>query len=286
MARFIRRARAIGSEPACKLYVYPSEPEASIEARPALEGSKDQIRSRRDDDEDDGADSGGHGGGDGGGDEGRTDGERDPARVEELLVRHSPWWKRTIDIVASLTALLILSPLMLVVAIAIKVSSKGPIFFTQLRSGLGGMPFRIYKFRTMVPDADRRKGELLSRNEQDGPAFKMTGDPRVTSIGRILRATSLDELPQFINVLRGDMSLVGPRPLPVDESRACDTWHRRRLDVVPGITCTWQIKGRGTATFAEWVRMDRDYVKRRSLIHDVKLMALTLPAVLSRRGAK
>jgi lipopolysaccharide/colanic/teichoic acid biosynthesis glycosyltransferase len=180
----------------------------------------------------------------------------------------------------------VLWPLLLLVALAIKVFSPGPVLFTQWRSGLGGRPFRIYKFRTMVPDADRIKDTLLSKNEQDGPAFKMKRDPRVTRIGRILRVTSLDELPQLWNVLKGDMSLVGPRPLPLSESQACDTWHRRRMDVVPGLTCTWQISARGSVSFAEWVRMDRNYIRRRSLFHDVKLLALTVPAVLARRGAK
>jgi len=261
MARLMSRATAAGWNPVTQLFVYPSHTT-----------EKNGTRSDR---HEDNRDSDDHPrGGDGGSVSG----------VEEFLVSPSPWWKRMIDIVVSLMAALIFWPLMVAIGLAIKLSSRGPVFFTQWRSGLGGRPFRIYKFRTMVPDADQMKGTL--QNEQDGPAFKMEHDPRVTGIGRFLRISSLDELPQLWNVLIGDMSLVGPRPLPLNESLKCDTWHRRRLDVVPGLTCTWQIRGRGTVSFAEWVRMDRNYIQRRSLIHDVKLLALTVPAVLARRGAK
>jgi lipopolysaccharide/colanic/teichoic acid biosynthesis glycosyltransferase len=206
--------------------------------------------------------------------------------VEPLLVRPTPWWKRLLDIIVSATALIVFSPLLVAIALAIKLTSKGPVMFTQMRSGLGGRSFRIFKFRTMRPDADRIKSQLLSRNEQDGPAFKMKNDPRITRIGKLLRVTSLDELPQLFNILKGDMSLVGPRPLPISESQACDPWHRRRLDVAPGLTCIWQISGRGTVSFAEWARMDRSYIQGRSLLLDIKLLLLTVPAVLSRRGAK
>jgi lipopolysaccharide/colanic/teichoic acid biosynthesis glycosyltransferase len=261
MSRLMRRAAAMGWTPASKLYVYPSR-------NPHHDELLEEIRNSNNDHPSGGAAAAGLAG------------------VEELLAKPSPWWKRLIDIIFSLSALLLLSPLMIAIALAIKLTSRGPVLFTQMRSGIGGKPFRIYKFRTMIPDADRIKNQLLHHNEQDGPAFKMTCDPRITRIGRILRKTSLDELPQFFNVVLGDMSLVGPRPLPINESRACDTWHRRRLDVVPGITCTWQISGRGTVSFADWVRMDRKYIQRRSLLNDVKLMMLTVPAVLARRGAK
>ena len=144
----------------------------------------------------------------------------------------------------------------------------------------------MYKFRSMVVDAEQRKRELLALNEQDGPAFKISADPRVTPLGRFLRTTSIDELPQLINVLKGDMSLVGPRPLPCDESDACRGWQRRRLDVTPGLTCIWQVRGRSQVSFADWCRMDLQYVASRSLLRDVTLIALTLPAVLLRRGAR
>ena len=158
--------------------------------------------------------------------------------------------------------------------------------FLQKRAGLGGRPFTIYKFRTMVVDAEAKKAALRAISEQDGPAFKLKHDPRVTAVGRFLRETSLDELPQLWNVVKGDMSLVGPRPLPVEESEKCATWHRRRLDVTPGLTCIWQVKGRSKVSFAEWIRMDRTYIGKRSLWQDLKLMVMTVPSVLLRRGAR
>jgi lipopolysaccharide/colanic/teichoic acid biosynthesis glycosyltransferase len=204
--------------------------------------------------------------------------------VSNLLVRPLPWSKRLLDVVVGSTILLLAAPIMLIVAIAIKLSDGGPILFSQRRAGLGGKPFTIYKFRTMVTDAEAKKADLRARSEQDGPAFKIKHDPRITRVGRILRETSLDELPQLFNVLKGDMSLVGPRPLPVEESDRCATWHRRRLDVTPGLTCIWQISGRSSVTFAEWIRMDRRYIRTQSLLHDVKLIIMTVPAMLLRRG--
>jgi len=158
--------------------------------------------------------------------------------------------------------------------------------FQQRRAGLGGKPFMIYKLRTMVNDAEQRKAQLAPLNEQDGPAFKLSNDPRTTPLGRFLRQTSLDELPQFWNVLKGDMTLVGPRPLPVPESNACAAWQRRRLYVTPGITCIWQIYGRSRVSFSEWIRMDLRYIREQRLIEDVKILLLTVPAVLMRRGAR
>jgi lipopolysaccharide/colanic/teichoic acid biosynthesis glycosyltransferase len=157
------------------------------------------------------------------------------------------------------------------------------VFFKQWRSGRGGRPFLCYKFRTMVVDAESRKKQLLARNEQDGPAFKIQDDPRVTPLGRFLRKTSIDELPQFWNVLRGEMSLVGPRPLPCHEAEACRGWLRRRLDATPGLTCIWQVYGRSRVSFAEWVRMDLRYIRSCTLWHDVKLILQTVPAVLLKR---
>jgi lipopolysaccharide/colanic/teichoic acid biosynthesis glycosyltransferase len=204
--------------------------------------------------------------------------------VTNLLVRPLPWWKRIVDMVFGSLTLLAALPAMAVIALTIKMSDRGPVFFSQRRAGLGGKPFTIYKFRTMITDAESKKEQLRKKSEQDGPAFKIKHDPRITRIGRFLRETSLDELPQLFNVLRGDMSLVGPRPLPVEESNRCATWHRRRLDVTPGLTCIWQIKGRGSVSFAEWIRMDRRYIRARNFWVDLKLILMTVPAVLLRRG--
>ena len=265
MSRFMQRAEAIGHRPVTQLFVYPSD---SFEHQDLEKNGRGSNR-RMADAEPATADVS----------------EVNVARVEEFLARRSPLWKRATDIFVASLAILFLWPIALAIALAIKLSSKGPVFFTQWRLGLGGRPFRIFKFRTMVPNADLLKSAMLSQNEQEGPAFKMARDPRVTRIGRFLRTTSLDELPQLLNVLKGDMSLVGPRPLPVAEAMACHTWQKRRLDVVPGLTCIWQITGRGTVSFSEWARMDREYIRRRSFLNDVKLLALTVPAVLLRRGA-
>jgi lipopolysaccharide/colanic/teichoic acid biosynthesis glycosyltransferase len=212
-------------------------------------------------------------------------GQPQPVPLETLLLRPMPLTKRAIDVAGALVGLVLLSPLFVLIALAIKVSSPGPVFFRQRRSGRGGKPFMIYKFRTMVVDAEARKVLLVTLNEQDGPAFKIKKDPRVTRIGRFLRKTSLDELPQLWNVLKGDMSLVGPRPLPCAETEACEGWQRRRLDVTPGITCIWQVRGRSAVSFDDWVRMDVQYIRQQSLPQDLKLLLLTVPAVLLRRGA-
>jgi len=201
--------------------------------------------------------------------------------MEELLfAKRLPVWKRALDIVGASVGLVLLWPVLLLAAVAIKLDSAGPVFFTQTRKGLGGRPFRMVKFRSMVTDAESRKRELLPLNEQDGPAFKLKSDPRTTAVGRWLRATSIDELPQLWNVLKGDMSLVGPRPLPCDESDACRGWHRRRLDVTPGLTCTWQVKGRSKVSFTQWMRMDAGYASSLSPWNDLKLLLRTVPAVL------
>jgi lipopolysaccharide/colanic/teichoic acid biosynthesis glycosyltransferase len=182
--------------------------------------------------------------------------------------------------------LLVLSPVMILSALAIKGTSHGPVIFKQRRAGLGGRPFWIYKFRTMTIDAEAKKAALRSISEQDGPAFKLTNDPRITGIGKFLRETSLDELPQLWNVLKGDMSLVGPRPLPMDESAECEQWQRSRLDVTPGLTCIWQVKGRSRVTFDQWMRMDVNYIRSRNFFHDIKILTQTIPAVLLRKGAR
>lgn len=214
----------------------------------------------------------------------------DDTPVESLapmFFRPTPLWKRSIDFTGALCGIVIFAPVLLLVAALIKLTDPaGPVIFRQRRAGLGGRPFVIYKFRTMRADAEKLKAQLMALNEQDGPAFKITHDPRITPIGRLLRKTSLDELPQLFNILKGDMSLVGPRPLPVDESENCDNWQKRRLDVAPGLTCTWQVHGRSRVTFDEWARMDIRYIRRRRLWQDISLILQTIPAVLLRRGAK
>lgn len=179
-------------------------------------------------------------------------------------------------------------PVIPAIALAIKLASPGPVFFRQKRSGLNGAPFTLYKFRTMVTNAEQFKHELEAMNEMRGPVFKVTNDPRVTRIGKWLRRYSLDELPQLFNVLRGEMSLVGPRPLPVDEVRRFnDLAHRRRLSVKPGITCLWQISGRNQiADFKEWVRLDLEYIDNWSLWLDLKILLRTIPAVFAGTGAR
>jgi lipopolysaccharide/colanic/teichoic acid biosynthesis glycosyltransferase len=182
------------------------------------------------------------------------------------------------------SGLVILSPLLLTIAAVIKCTSKGPILFRQQRTGLGGKPFTILKFRTMREGAEAEKAELLSLSEQDGPAFKMTADPRITNIGGVLRRTSMDELPQLWNVLCGDMTLVGPRPLPCEETASCSNWQRRRLDVTPGLTCTWQVSGRSTVSFSEWMRLDLDYIQRRTVSGDLSLIVRTIQVVFKGTG--
>jgi lipopolysaccharide/colanic/teichoic acid biosynthesis glycosyltransferase len=195
-----------------------------------------------------------------------------------------PGWKRAMDVVGASVALLLLSPVLVAVAVAIKVTSQGPIIFRQQRAGLLGKPFTCYKFRSMVVDAESRKAELLGCGE-NGVAFKMADDPRVTRVGRFIRKLSLDELPQLFNVLRGEMSLVGPRPLPLEEAEQQSGWHRLRMEVSPGITCFWQIYARHDRSYDVWARLDIEYIRRRSLLLDLKLLLLTVPAVISMRGA-
>lgn len=196
--------------------------------------------------------------------------------------------KQLFDFTAALVLLTLLAPLMLAVTMLIKITSPGPAIFRQQRSGLNGRPFTMLKFRSMVSDAEQRKQELEQLNEMAGPVFKLSADPRITPIGRFLRRYSIDELPQLINVLRGEMSLVGPRPLPVDEVMRFDDFaHRRRLSVKPGLTCLWQISGRNNLTdFREWVRLDLEYIDNWSLWLDFKILFRTIPVVLMGTGAK
>lgn len=196
--------------------------------------------------------------------------------------------KQVMDVVCAAVLLLVVSLPMLLVALAIKLTSPGPVLFRQQRSGLNGQPFTMFKFRTMVTDAEQQQQELAAFNEMDGPVFKITNDPRITPLGSLLRKFSVDELPQLWNVLRGEMSLVGPRPLPVDEVRRFnDLAHRRRLSVKPGLTCLWQISGRNEVKdFKDWVRLDLEYIDNWSLWLDLKILLRTVPVVLLGTGAK
>ncbi len=195
--------------------------------------------------------------------------------------------KRVLDVTFSSIGLLLLSPLLIIVAILIKIDSpNGPIIFNQMRVGLNGKVFRMYKFRSMIPSAEKLQILLRDRNQMSGPVFKIKDDPRVTRIGRFIRKTSIDELPQLFNVLKGDMSLVGPRPLPVNEAAQIDEGVScRRQSVKPGITCLWQISGRNGIDFEEWMEMDMKYISNWSLWLDLKIIFLTVPAVLSAKGA-
>jgi exopolysaccharide biosynthesis polyprenyl glycosylphosphotransferase len=194
--------------------------------------------------------------------------------------------KRSLDIVISLLALVFFSPLMLLVALGSKLSSKGPVLFIQTRCGLKGRKFTLYKFRSMVLDAEERKESLLNQNEMDGPVFKMKRDPRITNFGYFLRKTSIDELPQFINVLKGDMSIVGPRPPLESEIEHYEIWQRRRLSLKPGITCIWQVSGRNKLSFDQWMKMDLEYIDHWSLLLDLKIMIKTFFVVLVGYGAE
>jgi lipopolysaccharide/colanic/teichoic acid biosynthesis glycosyltransferase len=193
--------------------------------------------------------------------------------------------RRAIDILVSACLLTVLSPLLTIVAILIKCTSRGPVIYAQARAGLGGRPFRFYKFRSMYPDADARLAELHLTNEKDGPIFKMKRDPRVTPLGRVIRRLSIDELPQLWNVLIGDMTLVGPRPPTLNEVASYEPWQRERLGVTGGLTCIWQVSGRSELSFEQWVRMDLRYIRRRSLWLDLSILRRTFGAVLSGRGA-
>jgi exopolysaccharide biosynthesis polyprenyl glycosylphosphotransferase len=193
--------------------------------------------------------------------------------------------KRLLDIAGGIVGIVILSPLLLVIAVLIKVFDPGPVLFRQPRAGLNGRPFQIAKFRTMVVDADSQRAELRARNEIEGNAsFKMTNDPRITRLGRFLRKSSIDELPQLWNVLLGDMSLVGPRPHPFDDVAGYDDWHRRRLSMRPGITGLWQIGSRSETSFDRWVEKDLEYIDRWSLWLDFRVIAQTIPALLRAEG--
>lgn len=192
--------------------------------------------------------------------------------------------KTMIDYIGAGAGVILLSPLMLLIALLIKLTSRGPVLFTQIRSGLNGREFPLYKFRTMVINAEELKSKLAQNNEMDGPVFKMKNDPRVTRIGSFLRKSSLDELPQLFNILRGEMSLVGPRPpLPI-EVEQYQLWQRRRLSMKPGLTCIWQVSGRNDISFDNWMKMDLEYIDNWSLLFDLKLIGITVKEMLLGKG--
>ena len=204
----------------------------------------------------------------------------------KVTVKTSYATKRLMDIVLSAVGMLLLSPVYLAIAAAVKLSSPGPVFFVQTRVGRYGRYFKFYKFRSMRQDAESQKAALMTRNEsKDGVIFKMKDDPRITGVGRFLRRTSMDELPQLWNVFIGDMSLVGPRPPVPSEVAQYTLEDRKRLDVIPGITCLWQIKGRSEIPFNEQVRLDKEYILTPGVWKDIVILLKTIPAIIGGRGA-
>jgi exopolysaccharide biosynthesis polyprenyl glycosylphosphotransferase len=193
--------------------------------------------------------------------------------------------KRTFDLVLAILLLVVLSPVLLAIAVAIRLSSRGPVIYRSIRPGIGGLPFRCLKFRTMREHADERQDELEPFNELSGALFKIRDDPRLTSVGRMLRRFSLDELPQLVNVVHGEMSLVGPRPLPMRDFDRLEEWHKKRYLVLPGITGLWQVSGRAELDFDDLVRLDFLYLEHWSIFLDLSILLKTIPAVISRRGA-
>ena len=209
------------------------------------------------------------------------------AAIQATKIERRPYdvAKRFFDIVVSLCGLVILSPLFLITAVAIRLDSKGPAFYSQKRIGKNGKPFKMYKFRSMCVDAEQQLERLAALNERDGPTFKITHDPRVTRVGRFIRKTCIDELPQLINILRGEMSLVGPRPPLPNEVAVYTPYQMRRLGVTPGLTCFWQATKGEDTTFEEWVEMDLKYIRERSLKTDIKILFLTVRVVLLGKGS-
>lgn len=193
--------------------------------------------------------------------------------------------KRVIDVVCSFVGVLVLSPLFIIIAIIIKFTSKGPVFFSQKRVGRDGKEFDMYKFRSMVVNAEELKEKLVAQNEMSGPMFKMKDDPRVTKVGKFIRKTSIDELPQLWNVLKGDMSLVGPRPSLPKEVAQFEDWMYRRLEVKPGLTCYWQVSGRNNIDFEDWMKLDIKYVDERNLWIDIRLIFKTVGVLFGDKNA-
>ncbi|HHT57150.1 MAG TPA: sugar transferase [Herbinix luporum] len=193
--------------------------------------------------------------------------------------------KRIMDIILSFLGLIILSPIFLITAIAIRLESKGKVIFSQTRTGKDGKEFKMYKFRSMCEDAEKLRSSLLDQNKMDGPVFKIVEDPRVTKVGHFIRKTSIDELPQLINILKGDMSIVGPRPLVTYETSQFSDYENQRHQVKPGLTCYWQISGRNDIPFSQWIKLDIKYLEDMSLWTDVKIIFLTIKVVLTGKGA-
>jgi len=211
------------------------------------------------------------------------------ARTEEVLIKEQKAYlllKRVFDIFCSLIGILILSVLFIIIGLLIKLEDRrGSIFFKQMRIGKDGKPFEMYKFRSMVSNAEELKASLMDKNEATGPVFKIKEDPRVTRIGKLIRKTSIDELPQLINVLKGEMSLVGPRPSLPQEVAAYTPYERQRLKIVPGITCYWQVGGRSNLSFSEWVELDLKYIRERNLFIDLKLIIKTFFVLFGSKDA-
>ena len=205
-------------------------------------------------------------------------------KKEERIVYNT--LKRFIDVIGSLFGLILLSPIIILVGILIKLESKGPIIFSQKRVGLNGKKFNMYKLRSMVSNAEELKEKLSDKNEMSGPMFKMKDDPRITRVGKFIRKTSIDELPQLFNVLKGDMSLVGPRPSLPKEVKEFEPWMLKRLDVKPGITCYWQVMGRSSIGFEEWMKLDIKYVDERSFWLDIKLIFKTFFVLFGDENAR
>lgn len=215
-----------------------------------------------------------------------SDRQHAPGRAGALNVATYETIKRGLDILLSAFGLIISAPFFALIALAIKIQDGGPVFYSHDRVGKDGRVFRFHKFRSMVRDADKLKDQLAALNEHgDHRTFKMKRDPRVTFVGRILRRTSLDELPQLFNILKGDMSLVGPRPALPREVALYTPHDRRRLEVIPGLTCLWQVQGRAKLPFSEQVRLDIEYIETRSLSRDLEILVATIPAVILGRGA-
>lgn len=203
-------------------------------------------------------------------------------RKESTLYKVS---KRALDVIASFLGLVILSPILLIVAILIKLESKGPAIFSQSRIGLNGKEFKMYKFRSMVQNAEELKEKLAKQNEMSGPMFKIKNDPRVTKVGKFIRKTSIDELPQLLNILKGDMTLVGPRPSLPREVEKFESWMLKRLEVKPGLTCYWQVSGRNNIDFYEWMKLDLKYVNDMGFWLDIKLIFKTVAVLFGDKNA-
>ncbi len=193
--------------------------------------------------------------------------------------------KRVFDVSCSLLSLVVLSPVFLITGIAIYLEDRGPVFFVQERNGVDGEVFRMYKFRSMRQNAEEIRQKMSDENELDGPAFKLKHDPRITKVGKFIRKTSIDELPQLLNIIRGEMSIVGPRPLPVYETKGLNEYQRQRMLVKPGLTCYWQCSGRNDIPFDQWMELDMKYIREANFLVDLKIILKTVKAVLCEDGA-